>query len=51
VSEGLDNGVDFALSQELPLDHAEVVPLSFITPQWNIPTASATDQGENEPMP
>src|SRR5581483_11400082 len=22
VSEGLDNGVDFALSQELPLDHA-----------------------------
>jgi hypothetical protein len=31
VSEGLENGVDFALSQKLPLDHAEVVPLSYIT--------------------
>jgi hypothetical protein len=37
VSEGLENGVDFASSAELPLDHAEVVPLSYLTPRWDIP--------------
>jgi len=31
VSEGLENGVDFASSAELPLDHAEVVPLSYLS--------------------
>src|SRR6266699_26662 len=30
VSEGLENGVDFASSAELGLDHAEVVPLSYL---------------------
>lgn len=51
VSEGLDNGVDFALSQELPLDHAEVVPLSFITPQWNIPIVPIVVNAFAPPMP
>src|SRR5690242_3192376 len=37
VSEGLENGVDFASSVDLPLDHAEVVPLSFLTPRWDVP--------------
>jgi hypothetical protein len=37
VREGLENGVDFASSAALPLDHAEVVPLSYLTPNWNIP--------------
>lgn len=51
VSEGLDNGVDFASSQELPLDHAEVVPLSFITPQWNIPIVPVVVNAFAPPMP
>lgn len=51
VGQGLDNGVDFALSQELPLDHAEVVPLSFITPQWNIPIVPIVVNAFAPPMP
>ncbi|MCS6927349.1 MAG: hypothetical protein NZ578_15775 [Candidatus Binatia bacterium] len=51
VSEGLDNGVDFALSQELPLDHAEVVPLSYLTPQWNIPIVPIVVNAFAPPMP
>jgi aromatic ring-opening dioxygenase catalytic subunit (LigB family) len=51
VREGLDNGVDFALSQELPLDHAEVVPLSFITPQWHIPIVPIVVNAFAPPMP
>jgi len=51
VSEGLDNGVDFALSQELPLDHAEVVPLSFLTPQWDIPIVPVVVNAFAPPMP
>ena len=51
VREGLEKGVDFALSQELPLDHAEVVPLSFITPQWNIPIVPVVVNAFAPPMP
>src|SRR5712691_6649614 len=51
VSEGLQNGVDFALSEELPLDHAEVVPLSYITPQWNIPLVPIVVNAFAPPMP
>jgi aromatic ring-opening dioxygenase catalytic subunit (LigB family) len=51
VSEGLEGGVDFASSLELPLDHAEVVPLSFITPQWNIPIVPIVVNAFAPPMP
>ncbi len=51
VSEGLDQGVDFAFSQELPLDHAEVVPLSFITPNWNVPIVPIVVNAFAPPMP
>jgi aromatic ring-opening dioxygenase catalytic subunit (LigB family) len=51
VSEGLDNGVDFALSQDLPLDHAEVVPLSFLTPRWEIPIVPIVVNAFAPPMP
>jgi hypothetical protein len=36
VSERLEHGVDFASSADLPLDHAEVVPLSYLTPSGDV---------------
>src|SRR5712692_4850636 len=51
VSEGMEHGVDFASSQELPLDHAEVVPLSFITPQWDVPIVPIVVNAFAPPMP
>jgi aromatic ring-opening dioxygenase catalytic subunit (LigB family) len=52
VSEGLDNGgVDFASSADLPLDHAEVVPLSYLTPNWNIPIVPIVVNAFAPPMP
>ena len=51
VSEGLQNGVDFALSEELPLDHAEVVPLSYITPRWDVPIVPVVVNAFAPPMP
>jgi aromatic ring-opening dioxygenase catalytic subunit (LigB family) len=51
VSEGLENGVDFASSADLPLDHAEVVPLSFITPNWDIPIVPIVVNAFAPPMP
>lgn len=51
VSEGLENGVDFASSAELPLDHAEVVPLSYLTPHWDIPIVPIVVNAFAPPMP
>src|SRR5882724_11921437 len=51
VSGGLENGVDFALSQDLPLDHAEVVPLSYLTPNWDIPIVPIVVNAFAPPMP
>ena len=51
VSEGLENGVDFASSADLPLDHAEVVPLSFLTPNWDVPIVPIVVNAFAPPMP
>src|SRR5712692_3418295 len=51
VSEGLENGVDFASSADLPLDHAEVVPLSFLTPNWDLPIVPIVVNAFAPPMP
>jgi aromatic ring-opening dioxygenase catalytic subunit (LigB family) len=51
VSEGLENGVDFASSADLPLDHAEVVPLSYLTPTWNVPIVPIVVNAFAPPMP
>jgi len=51
VREGLENGVDFASSAALPLDHAEVVPLSYLTPNWNIPIVPIVVNAFAPPMP
>ena len=51
VSEGLENGVDFASSAELGLDHAEVVPLSYLTPAWDIPIVPIVVNAFAPPMP
>ena len=51
VSEGLQNGVDFALSEELPLDHAEVVPLSYITLRWDVRIVPVVVNAFAPPMP
>jgi len=51
VSEGLQNGVDFALSEELPLDHADVVLLSYITPRWDVPIVPVVVNAFAPPMP
>lgn len=34
---GIENGIDFSFSQEMILDHAFMVPLSFITPRMDLP--------------
>lgn len=34
---GIDNGIDFSFSQEMTLDHAFMVPLSFVTPRMDLP--------------
>ncbi len=51
MSEGLEHGVDFASSAELPLDHAEVVPLSYLMPKWNIPIVPIVVNAFAPPMP
>jgi aromatic ring-opening dioxygenase catalytic subunit (LigB family) len=51
VSEGLENGVDFASSADLPLDHAEVVPLSYLTPNWNVAIVPIVVNAFAPPMP
>jgi Catalytic LigB subunit of aromatic ring-opening dioxygenase len=51
VSEGLERGVDFALSEELPLDHAETVPLGFLTPRWDVPIVPIVVNAFAPPMP
>jgi aromatic ring-opening dioxygenase catalytic subunit (LigB family) len=51
VSEGLENGVDFASSADLGLDHAEVVPLSYLTPHWDIPIVPIVVNAFAPPMP
>jgi aromatic ring-opening dioxygenase catalytic subunit (LigB family) len=51
VSEGLENGVDFASSADLPLDHAEVVPLSYLTPNWDVPIVPIVVNAFAAPMP
>jgi hypothetical protein len=37
VREGLEEGVDFAFSEELALDHAEIAPMMHLTPRWDLP--------------
>jgi aromatic ring-opening dioxygenase catalytic subunit (LigB family) len=51
VTEGMDRGVDFAYSLELGLDHAEIVPLSFITPGFEIPIVPIVVNAFAAPMP
>src|SRR5215510_1579842 len=51
VTEGLENGVDFSSSAELPLDHAEIVPLSYLTPRWDIPIVPIVVNAFAPPMP
>jgi len=51
VGEGLENGVDFASSADLPLDHAEVVPLSFLTPNWEVAIVPIVVNAFAPPMP
>ncbi|HZO80695.1 MAG TPA: hypothetical protein VFB33_03290 [Candidatus Binataceae bacterium] len=51
VSEGMEGGVDFALSEELALDHAEIVPLSFLTPRWDVPIVPIVVNAFAAPMP
>jgi protocatechuate 4,5-dioxygenase beta chain len=34
---GIENGIDFSFSQEMILDHAFMVPLSFVTPRMDLP--------------
>lgn len=51
VAEGMEGGVDFALSEDLPLDHAEIVPLSYLTPRWDVPIVPVVVNAFAPPMP
>jgi hypothetical protein len=51
VREGLENGVDFAFSEELPLDHAEIAPMIHLTPRWDLPIIPIVVNAFAPPMP
>lgn len=51
VSEGLENGVDFASAAEIALDHAEIVPLLHLTPKWDIPIVPIVINAFAPPLP
>jgi hypothetical protein len=51
VTEGLQRGVDFAFSEELALDHAELAPMVHLTPRWNIPIIPIVVNAFAPPMP
>jgi hypothetical protein len=51
VTEGLDRGVDFAYSEDLALDHAELAPMIHLTPRWDIPIIPIVVNAFAPPMP
>jgi hypothetical protein len=51
VREGLEGGVDFAFSEELALDHAEIAPMMHLTPRWDIPIVPIVVNAFAPPMP
>ncbi|MGH7933347.1 MAG: hypothetical protein ACREQN_09280 [Candidatus Binataceae bacterium] len=51
VCEGLEHGVDFAFSEELALDHAELAPMMHLTPRWDIPIIPIVVNAFAPPMP
>jgi hypothetical protein len=51
VREGLEGGVDFAFSEELALDHAEIAPMIHLTPRWDIPIIPIVVNAFAPPMP
>jgi hypothetical protein len=51
VTEGLERGVDFAFSEELALDHAEMAPMVHLTPRWDIPIIPIVVNAFAPPMP
>ncbi len=51
VEEGFKAGIDFARSEELPLDHSEYIPLHFLTPKWNLPIVPVVVNTFASPMP
>jgi Catalytic LigB subunit of aromatic ring-opening dioxygenase len=51
LREGLEGGVDFAFSEELALDHAEMAPMVHLTPRWDIPIIPIVVNAFAPPMP
>jgi hypothetical protein len=51
LREGLEGGVDFAFSEELALDHAEMAPMIHLTPRWDIPIVPIVVNAFAPPMP
>jgi hypothetical protein len=51
VREGLEGGVDFAFSEELALDHAELAPMMHLTPRWDLPIIPIVVNAFAPPMP
>jgi hypothetical protein len=51
LGEGLERGVDFAFSEELALDHAELAPMMHLTPAWNLPIIPIVVNAFAPPMP
>jgi protocatechuate 4,5-dioxygenase beta chain len=51
VRQGLEGGVDFAFSEELALDHAEIAPMMHLTPRWDLPIIPVVVNAFAPPMP
>lgn len=51
LREGLEGGVDFAFSEELALDHAELAPMMHLTPRWDLPIIPIVVNAFAPPMP
>jgi Catalytic LigB subunit of aromatic ring-opening dioxygenase len=51
LREGLEGGIDFAFSEELALDHAEMAPMMHLTPRWDLPIIPIVVNAFAPPMP
>lgn len=51
VHDGFEKGVDFAFSDELNIDHAITIPISFVSPREDLPVVPLLTNVMSQPMP
>jgi hypothetical protein len=51
VKQAINSGFDLSFSEELALDHGSVIPLHFVTPNYDVPVIPIILNNVMEPMP